>query len=140
MENLNTNIINQTRKPHHESSEFEELAKKIMSNYYKTRLKRGQVSGVPKEFDMVSQDGRIVGDAKYLTMVRGKSIPPAKFSMIAEYVWLLEKAQVSDKFLVFGNDRRVPERWLEKHSYLVKNVAFFFLDMDTQKLDRLTAE
>jgi hypothetical protein len=56
---------------------FEDLARLVMSNYFGVLLKPGQVSGVPKEFDLVSPDGSIVGDAKYFTLVRGQRLPPA---------------------------------------------------------------
>lgn len=45
--------------------EFEELARSVMSAYLGVPLVAGQVPGVPKQFDMVSPDGEIVGDAKY---------------------------------------------------------------------------
>jgi hypothetical protein len=50
-----------------------------------------------------------VGDAKYYTLVGGKRLLPAKFSVIAEHVWLLEKTEALGTSLVFGNERRVPE-------------------------------
>jgi len=56
---------------------FEDLARSAMSDYFGVPLKPGQVSGVPKEFDLVSPDGSIVGDAKYFTLVRGQRLPPA---------------------------------------------------------------
>ena len=34
-----------------------------------------------------------------------------------------------NKFLVFGNDRRVPEEWLKRYGKLVKDVNFFFYDI-----------
>jgi len=52
----------------------------------------------------------------------------AKFSTIAEYVWLLEKLQAEKKFLVFGNQIEVPKRWLQKYGSLVNGVDFYFLD------------
>ena len=82
--------------------EFENFARRVMSEHFGTQLRKGRVSGIPKEFDMVSADCKIVGDAKYFTMVRGVFIPPAKFSVIAEHVWLLEKTTATHKFLVFG--------------------------------------
>jgi len=63
---------------------FEDLARSVMSAHFGAPLVSGQASGVPKEFDMVSPDGSIVGDAKYFTLVRGQRLPPAKFSIIAE--------------------------------------------------------
>ncbi len=108
-------------------AQFEKLARDVMSGYLGVELRQGQVEGVPKRFDLVSPDGSIVGDAKYFTMVRGQSLPPAKFSVIAEYVWLLEKTNAVRKFLVFGNDRRVPEEWLRRYGRLTENVEYYFL-------------
>jgi hypothetical protein len=85
---------------------------------------------VPKRFDLVSPDKDIVGDAKYYTFVRGQRLPPAKFSVVAEYVWLLEKTEAAVKFLVFGNDRQVPELWLQRYGGLVPAVSFYFLTDD----------
>ena len=64
---------------------FELIAAKVMSEHFGVRLGPGKVAGTPKTFDLVSSDGSIVGDAKYYTMVRGVSPPPAKRSVIAEY-------------------------------------------------------
>lgn len=128
----------QTRKGGEMTSEqFEELCRVELSKYFGVPLSKGKVSGIPKEFDMVSSDGDIVGDAKYLTMVRGEKIPPAKFSVIAEHVWLLEKTSSRHKFLVFGNDRRVPIEWLKRYGHLVENVRFFFLNTKNRKLEQL---
>jgi hypothetical protein len=88
------------------------------------------VPGVPKEWDMVSPDGDIVGDAKYFTLVQGQRLPPAKFSIIAEHVWLLEKTGAPATFLVFGNDRQVPALWLQRYGSLASGVAFYFLTDD----------
>jgi hypothetical protein len=92
---------------------------------------------VPKEFNLVSSDGSIVGDAKYFTLVRGQRLPPAKFSVVAEHVWLLEKAGAPTAFLVFGNDGQVPSLWLERYGHLVGDVAFYFLT-DKGELELLT--
>jgi hypothetical protein len=75
----------------------------------------------------VSGDGRIVGDAKYYTLVRGVALPPAKFSVIAEHVWLSERTGAPIRFLVFGNDRKVPLWRLGRYGHLAGEVAFYFL-------------
>lgn len=46
-----------------------------------------------------------------MTEVGGQHLPPAKFSIIAGHVWLLEKTGAANKFLVFGNDVEVLKRW-----------------------------
>jgi hypothetical protein len=109
-------------------TEFEILAAKVLSKHYGVALSKGGVAGVPKHFDLVSGDGNVIGDAKFFTLVGGQRHPPAKFSVIAEHVWLLEKAHAKHIFLVFGNQREVPVRWLEKYGHLVQGVKFFFLD------------
>ncbi|GAB4543585.1 MAG: hypothetical protein Kow0063_36880 [Anaerolineae bacterium] len=109
---------------------FEKLAQQRMSEHFGVSLTPGTVPGVPKQFDLVSPDKEIVGDAKYYTLVRGQRLPPAKFSVIAEHVWLLEKTGAPTRFLVFGNDRQVPELWLKRYASLAPDVVFYFLSDD----------
>lgn len=115
---------------------FEDLARAAMSRHYGVPLAPGRVPGVPKEWDMVSPDGDVVGDAKYFTLVGGQRLPPAKFSVIAEHVWLLEKTAASVKFLVFGHDRQVPALWLKRYGHLLRDVYFFFLS-DAETIEDL---
>ena len=115
---------------------FEHLARSNFSELFSSQLSSGSVGNVAKEWDMVSVDGKIVGDAKYYTLVRGKALPPAKFANIAEHVWLLEKTNATAKFLVFGNQIEVPQRWLEKYRNLVSDVRFYFMD-DMGNIKRL---
>ncbi len=119
--------------------DFEALAQRVMSKHFGEPLAPGKATDVPKLFDLVSADGQTVGDAKYFTLVEGQRLPPAKFSIIAEHVWLLEKTNARVRFLVFGHDRRVPELWLKRYGHLVERVAFFFLS-DEGQLDELFAD
>lgn len=115
---------------------FEARAAEAMSKHFGVPLGPDRLPGVPKLFDLVSPDKSIVGDAKYYTLVRGTALPPAKFSVIAEHVWLLEKTKARHRFLVFGNERRVSEEWLRRYGELVDRVAFYFLD-DRRHLDQI---
>lgn len=116
--------------------EFEEFAREIMSQYFSVELTEKNPKGSPKRFDMVSLDGEIIGDAKFLTLVHREHLPPAKFMEIAGHVWLLEKVKAERLFLVFGNQKRVPEWWLEKYGNLVQSVEFYFID-DKGNVERL---
>jgi hypothetical protein len=107
---------------------FESNARTILASHFGVPLEARQLANVPKKFDLVSADGTIVGDAKYFDMVRGESTPPAKFSIIAEHVWLLENTSALVRFLVFGKNRRVPVAWLKKYGRLVQSVTFLFLN------------
>lgn len=118
---------------------FEDMARKALSKHYGMPLAPGRAPGVPKLFDLVSADWQVVGDAKYFTLVGGERMPPAKFSLIAEHVWLLEKTGAPRTFLVFGNDRRVPEIWLKRYGHLARQVVFYFLS-DEGQLQILSAD
>ena len=109
---------------------FERFCQTVMSKKYGVALTTNTIGEVRKQFDLVSDDGSVVGDAKYYTAVNGTSLPPAKFATIAEYVWLLEKTEAKNQFLVFGNDKRVPEWWLERYGNLIENTKFYFLSDD----------
>lgn len=117
-------------------ADFEDMARRVMSQHYGVPLVAGSAPGIPKRFDLVSADCSTIGDAKYYTLVRGTSLPPAKFSVIAEHVWLLEKTAATNRFLVFGNQRAVPTQWLARYGHLVKSVDFFFLT-DTGQLEKI---
>jgi hypothetical protein len=94
------------------------------------------VGNIHKEWDMVSDYGRIIGDAKNLSMVHGKSLPPAKFSIIVEHVWLLDKAKANIKFLEFWNQIEGPMLLLGKYGNLVSNVQFYIMD-DEENVEQL---
>lgn len=129
--NVAVSAVRRARLNHLQSStpaEFEGLAMVAMSDLFGVELAPGRISGVPKLFDFVSQDGSIVGDAKLYALVQGVRLPPAKFSIIAEHVWLLEKTRAQRKFLAFGNDPRVPKEWLRRYGHLAKAVEFYFID------------
>ena len=110
--------------------EFEVFARRHMSEHLGVPLAERLLEGFPKRFDLVSPDGTIVGDAKFLTLVRGRKLPSAKFMEIAGHVWLLERTRAARRFLVFGNQRRVPEWWLEKYGRFVETVEFYYLGAD----------
>jgi hypothetical protein len=73
-------------------------------------------------------DYTIIGDGKYLSLVNRVSLPPGKLMKITGHVWLLERTNARIKFLVFGNQREVPELWLRKYGCLKRSVDFYFLD------------
>lgn len=119
---------------------FELDARKAMSAHFGTSLAPRPVSPVPKVWDYVSPEGQVVGDAKYYSLVNGTGLPPAKFSAISEHAWLLHHVPAEHRFLVFGNDRRVPRLWLDRYGDLAPEIEFYFLDADgnlEQLKDRL---
>lgn len=119
-----------------DAKRFEKEAREFLSKKWNVTLNERKVKigkKCEKRFDCVSEDGKYVGDVKYLKNIQ---TPAAKWSTIAEFVWLLEKVKAQHKFLVFGRHKEVSQRWLRKHKSLVKNVRFYFLN--GQKLEKFT--
>jgi hypothetical protein len=116
--------------------EFQDFASREMGKHFGVHFSERNPAGFPKRFDMVSPDEQIIGDAKYLTLVRGTNLPPAKFMEIAGHMWLLEHVPAKRRFMVFGNQREVSEMWLKKYGKLVETVEFYFLS-DDGKLELL---
>ena len=115
---------------------FEDIARKKMSQYFGVELVEKNPKGFPKKFDMVSLNDSIVGDAKFLSLVKRAKYPPAKIMEITGHVWLLEKVQATTRFLVFGNQKEVPLLWLKKYGTYNNLVDFYFID-DKGKVKKL---
>lgn len=106
---------------------FASLAQRIFGARSGTTLSSGVVPGARQRFDFVSPDGRIDGDT-YVAPPLGGGVPASvMFSPIAERVLPLEKTGAPTTFLVFGNDRQVPNLWLERYGSFLSNVTFYFL-------------
>ncbi|MFX1538039.1 MAG: hypothetical protein ACFFDI_27915 [Promethearchaeota archaeon] len=115
---------------------FEARARGILSKHFGVKLRPSLLPNVAKLFDFVSKDKTIVGDSKFLSMGK-KRFQPAKFSAISEIVWLLEKIQARQKFIVFGSSIEVPKGWLSRYGALMENITFYFLD-DKNNIEKLT--
>ena len=105
--------------------QFEEALRRFLKRAWHVDLQERevQIKGIRKKFDLVSDDVNYVGDAKYLKNI---AVPAAKFSMIAEYVWLLSYVSAARRFLIFGHDREIPDRWLKRYKPLIKGIEFYF--------------
>jgi len=109
-----------------ESKKFEKKVRLFLSKKWNIGLKEKKVKigNIEKNFDLVSKNNNYIGDVKYYKNIK---VPAAKWSIIAEYVWLLEKTNAKRKFLIFGKDIEVPKRWLIRFGNLT-SVEFYFFD------------
>jgi len=96
--------------------------------------KNVKIRGVEKSFDFVSNDMNYIGDAKFY---KSLDVPAAKWSTIAEYVWLLQFTEAKHKFLIFGRDKDVPQRWLNRYRSLIGDVKFYFFNHEKRELQNL---
>jgi hypothetical protein len=115
---------------------FETELRDVLSKEWTTDLKPRlvRIREVEKAFDFVSSDLSYIGDAKFY---KALDVPAAKWSTIAEYVWLLQFTQALHKFMVFGRDRSVPKRWLNRHRSLIDDVQFYFYDHKHKTLEKI---
>lgn len=107
---------------------FETYARNYFSQLWGISIREQSIilaGRVPKKFDFVGSDKRVVGDAKWH---KNLPTPAAKWSTISEYVWLLQKIPDAKVFLVFGNDIEVAQRYLVRFRPLTTPVEFYFLD------------
>ena len=116
---------------------FPAHARGVLSARWGTSLQRRPVvlpGGHAEVFELVSGNGRIVGDVVWLAD-RGES-PEAKSAAIAEAVLIVGHVPNADRrFLVFGQDWDVLSRWLARYRLLLDGVEVWFLDGD--RLERL---
>lgn len=118
-------------------STFPDHARRILSARWGTSLQRRQAvlpGGVAQTFELVSGNGRIVGDVVRLAD-RGRTVE-AKSAAIAEAVLIVGHVTNADRrFLVFGEGWDVLSRWLASYRLLLDGVELWFLDGD--RLERV---
>ena len=78
-------------------ADFEENARRAIEEKLKIELPSGKVNinGKYKNFDLVNLENKVVGDVKNYKTTSGGNRPSAKFSVLNEYVWLM---QLLEKF------------------------------------------
>jgi hypothetical protein len=118
-------------------STFPAHARRVLSARWGTTLQRRHAvlaGGVAQAFELVSGNGRIVGDVVWLAD-RGRTYE-AKAAAIAEAVLIV--GHVTDavrRFLVFGEEWDALTRWLTHYRALLDGVEVWFLSGD--RLERL---
>jgi len=112
--------------------EFQERGRKQLEVFFKTKLSEKNIPPT-KEWDYVSADESIVGDAKWFSYEGPAS---AEKSVISEHVWLLEKIPAPVKFILFGGNSDTPVDWLRRWRQLLPE-SILFLYLDGEKLTPL---
>jgi biotin operon repressor len=122
--------------PASEQQTFPAHARRILSTRWGTILQRRDAmlaGGVTQTFELVSGNGRIVGDVVWLA---DRGPRDAKSAAIAEAVLLVgHAANAHRRFLVFGEERDVVTHWLSRYRGCLDDVEVWFLAGD--KLERL---
>lgn len=118
-------------------STFPAHARRVLSGRWGTSLHRRSAmlpGGVAQTFELVSGNGRIVGDVVWLAD-HGESVE-VKSAAIAEAVLIVgHVVDAHRRFLVFGRDLDVVSPWLARYRLVLDGVEVWFLEGD--RLDRL---
>ena len=116
---------------------FPAHARRVLSARWGTSLQRRQAmlpGGVAETFELVSGNGRIVGDVVWLAD-RGDAYE-AKAAAIAEAVLIVGHVSNADRrFLVFPEEWDALSRWVTRYRALLGGVELWFLAGDN--LERL---
>ncbi len=116
---------------------FAAHARRVLSARWGTTLQLRNAplaGGTAHAFELVSGNGRIVGDVVWLAD-RGHTAE-SKSAAISEAVLIVAHVHTADRrFLVFGEEWDIVNRWLARFRPLLDDVELWFLDGD--QLERL---
>lgn len=122
--------------PAGEQQTFPAHARRILSTRWGTILQRRDAmlpGGVTQTFELVSGNGRIVGDVVWLA---DRGPQQARAAAISEAVLLVgHAANAHRRFLVFGEERDTLTHWLSRYRGCLDGVEVWFLAGDS--LERL---
>ncbi len=122
--------------PVSEEATFPAHARRVLSSRWGTTLQRRQAllpGGAAETFELVSGNGRIVGDVVWLA---DRGPYEAKSAAISEAVLIVgHAANAHRRFLVFGEEWDAVSRWLSRYRGVLDGVEIWFLAGD--KLERL---
>jgi len=117
--------------------EFENVARKAIENELDTILNSGKINinGKAKDFDLLNIDEKIVGDIKHYKMTSGGNNPSAKFSVLNEYSWLMQKLEQYEKenwrkIFVIGEDPNVVKKYISTFDAWLDDIEFYFCDAE----------
>jgi hypothetical protein len=119
-----------------EEATFPAHARRVLSSRWGTVLQRRQAmlpGGVTETFELVSGNGRIVGDVVWLA---DRGPWEARSAAISEAVLIVgHAADAHRRFLVFGEEWDTLSRWLSRYRGILGGVEIWFLAGD--KLEKL---
>jgi hypothetical protein len=131
-----TTVPRRRPAPVSEEATFPAHARRVLSTRWGTILQRRQAmlpGGVAETFELVSGNGRIVGDVVWLA---DRGPYEAKSAAISEAVLIVgHAANAHRRFLVFGEEWDAVSRWLSRYRGVLDGVEIWFLAGD--KLERL---
>ena len=113
--------------------DFENNARKVIESELNIALPCGKIAinGKFKNFDLLNEEEKVVGDVKHYKTTSGGNRPSAKFSTLNEYVWLMQLLEKFDghkwrKLLVIGEDLEMVKKYIDEFEKWLGDIEFFF--------------
>lgn len=137
---MNFEVITLDKIPNKKTKEinymdFKKMVLGEMEKHYRVKLSAREIPPMPKLIDLVSNDNKYVGIVRSLSLVLSEALLPSLLSSISASIWILEHIPNAEKrFLIFGKDRNVPDKWLEQYGIFIKDIEFFFYDATKREL------
>ena len=117
---------------------FEEKARRAIEEELKMELPGGKVNinGKYKNFDLVNSQKKVVGDVKHYKATSGGNRPSAKFSILNEYVWLMQLLEQFDgskwkKLFVVGEDLEMIKKYITEFEKWLGDIEFYYYSEGT---------
>ena len=115
-------------------AEFERDARDALAKLLGVELRSEKIdiNGRDKSFDIVNKTQRIVGDVKKYRKTESGKRPSAKFSVLIEYVWLMqmvEKYSQSGKWrklFVIGEDRVMLSDYVKEFDKWLADIEIYY--------------
>ena len=111
---------------------FEDNVRKLLEDLYKTTFLKDdfvKINGKTKKFDFVDSKNKIVGDSKYYSFTKTGKRPSAKFSILNEYIWLLQKLPLNwKKFIVIGKDEILVKKYVDEYLPWLEGIKIYYSD------------
>ncbi len=118
--------------------DFEEQAREAIEKELGVTLGSGKVNinGKQKNFDLINNEKRIVGDVKHYKTTSGGNRPSAKFSTLNEYVWIMQLLEKYDntkwkKLFVIGEDLEMAKKYINEFNSWLSDIEFYFFSKET---------
>ena len=119
-------------------SYFEEKARRAIEEELKMELPGGKVNinGKYKNFDLVNSQKKVGGDVKHYKTTSGGNRPSAKFSILNEYVWLMQLLEQFDgskwkKLFVVGEDLEMIKKYITEFEKWLGDIEFYYYSEET---------
>jgi len=119
-------------------STFEILARKAIEEKLGVSLNEYgvDINGKKKKFDLVNKEKCIVGDVKNYRLTKSGNNPSAKFSILNEYVWLMQLLEKHSgkkwtKLFVIGEDYEMVKKYIQIYDAWLDDVEIYFFSRES---------